>query len=88
MSKVKKLFGGGAPKVDTSGIQRQEKMLREQEDRLKAQEAQAKTAEEERKKKEAAAAAARKGRTGGQSLLSGLETGIEPVESGTRTTLG
>lgn len=90
MSKVAKVFGGGqkAPKVDTSAIQRQEKLLREQEERLKQQEADAAAAEEERKKKEAAAAAARKGRSSAGSLLSGLETGIEAVNAGNRTTLG
>lgn len=81
MSKVKKIFGGGAPKVDTSAIQRQEKMLKEQEDKLARE-------EEERKRKEAAGQRARTGRAGGESLLSGLETGVDPVEGGRRTTLG
>jgi hypothetical protein len=93
MSKVKKIFtifsdGAVAPKVATEAIQRQEALIREQENRLKEQEAAAKMAEDERKKKEAATAAARRGRSSGSSLLSGLETGIQPVESGTRTTLG
>lgn len=88
MSKIAKIFGGGAPKVDTSAVQRQEQLLKEQEDRLKAQEAAADLDEEERKKKEAAAAAARRGRAGTGSLLSGLETGVAPVDDGRRTTLG
>lgn len=88
MSKVKSIFGGGAPKVDTAAIQRQEQLLREQEARLKEQEAKAAADEEERKKKEKASAAARQGRAGGQSLLSGLETGVDPVADGKRTTLG
>ena len=88
MSKVKKIFGGGAPKVDTAAIQRQEQLIRDQENRLKEQEAKALSDEEERKKKEAASAAARKGRAGGSSLLSGLETGVTPVEDGKRTSLG
>jgi hypothetical protein len=81
MSKIAKIFGGGKPKVDTSGIKRQERLLKQQEEKLEQE-------EEMRKRKEASAAAARRGRTGAGSLLSGLETGVDPVESGNRTTLG
>jgi hypothetical protein len=82
------MFGGGQPKTDTSAIKRQEQTLRDQENRLKAQEAEQDAAEEERKKKEAGSRSARSGRTGGFSLLSGLETGVAPVSDGKRTQLG
>lgn len=77
-----------SPKIDTSGQQRQEKLLADQDARLKAQEAAQTAEEEERKRKEAASSRARKGRAGGDSLLAGLETGIAPVEGGRRTQLG
>lgn len=72
---------------DTSGLKRQEEQLSQQENRLKQQEADALSQEETRKKREAASNRAKKGRTGGASLLSGLETGITPV-SEKRKTLG
>lgn len=78
MSKVKKVFGGGKP--DTSAIEkaqkeqaRQAKLLREQEEKLAAEE---KARAEEEEKKKQAALSARRGRSGGTSLLTGLETGV------------
>jgi hypothetical protein len=84
---MSKMLGGKpkAQKVDTSA---QDRLLAEQEARLKKQEADAAAAEDERKKKEQGAAAAKRGRSGGGSLLSGLETGVTPVSEGKRTTLG
>jgi hypothetical protein len=55
----------------------QERKLAEQEAKIAAEEA-ARKAEEEKKKK--AAAAARRGRSGGTSLLTGLETGVVPED--------
>lgn len=88
MKAVSKVLGGGAPKTDTSGIKRQKELADQQDARLKQQEADQLLQEEQRKKKEAASSRARKGRSGSDSLLSGLETGITPVESTRRTTLG
>lgn len=60
----------------------------QQEARLKQQEADQLAKENERKQKEAAARRARKGRAGQDSLLVGLETGVNPVADGRRTNLG
>lgn len=57
------------PKVDTSAQKAQEKRLAEQE-------AEQAASDEERKRKEQSTLRARRGRTGNQSLLSGLETGV------------
>lgn len=75
------------PKVDNSLLKTQEKSIKEQEARLKAQEEKASAVEQERKRREAATKKARAGATGG-SLLSGLETGVAPVDPSKRTTLG
>lgn len=80
MSKIKSFFGG-APKVDTSAIQRQEQLVRDQEAKLAKE-------EEERKKKDQAKQNARTGRNSNNSLLTGLETGVTPVSDGRRTQLG
>jgi hypothetical protein len=76
MGKFKKLFGFDST-PDYSAIRAQEKRLKEQEEKLAAEEA-ARKAEEEKKKK--AALSARKGRSGGTSLLTGLETGVSPED--------
>ncbi|MGB0817845.1 MAG: hypothetical protein ACPGQQ_02975 [Candidatus Puniceispirillaceae bacterium] len=55
----------------------QEKRVAEQEAKLAAEE---KAREEEEKKKKTASLSARRGRSGGTSLLTGLETGVAPVE--------
>lgn len=55
----------------------QERKLAEQEAKIAAEE-KARAEEEEKKKK--AAAAARRGRSGGTSLLTGLETGVAPED--------
>jgi len=73
------IFGG--PKPDTSALKRQEELAKQQEDRLAAQEA-------EQKKREAATMRARGGRAGRESLLSGLETGVQPIDATKRTSLG
>lgn len=83
-----KALMGGQPKPDTSAIKRQQELADQQDARLKQQEADQLTEEEQRKKREAASSRARKGRSGGDSLLSGLETGIKPVDSGLRKQLG
>ncbi len=80
------LFGG--PKVDKAAQARQEQMLAEQDARLKKQEEEQAKAEEDRKKAEAASGRARRGRAGGESLLSGLETGVAPIDPSKRTSLG
>lgn len=82
------LFGAKQPAVDTSGIKRQQALADTQEQRLKQQEADAATKEEERRRKESASNRAKRGRSGGSSLLSGLETGIAPVADTRRKTLG
>ena len=73
MSKVKSIFGGGKPKVDTSAIDAQKKQIADQEAKLAAQEA-------DQREKEAARLRSRMGRSGtgagGNSLLTGLETGL------------
>lgn len=68
-------------KPDTSALQKQEALL-------KKQEAEQRKAEQERKRKEEAALNARRGRSGRQSLLTGLETGVTPVDDDKRTSLG
>ena len=73
-----------APKPDTSALQAQERRIAEQEKKQAAEDA-ARKAEEEKKKK--ATVNARRGRSGGLSLLTGLETGVAPVDS-RRGTLG
>lgn len=82
---MKALTGGG---VDKGAQARQQALLAEQEARLKRQEEEQTKAEEDRKKAEAAAGRARRGRAGGDSLLSGLETGVSPVDPTKRTALG
>lgn len=62
-------------KPDTSAIEAQEKRVREQEQKLAAEEKARK--EQEAKKKQSALSASR-GRSGGVSLLTGLETGVTP----------
>lgn len=88
MKGVTKALGMAPPKPDTSAIKKQQALVDEQEGRLRQQEADALSEEEQRKKRDAASTRARKGRAGGASLLSGLETGVEPVQGGRRTTLG
>lgn len=73
------MFGG--PKVDKEAQARQQKMLADQEAKVAQQ-------EQEQKMKEQAASRARRGRAGGDSLLSGLETGVKAVDATKRTTLG
>jgi hypothetical protein len=70
-------------KPKSPDMSRQNALIAEQEASLKKQEAEA----EDRKKKEAANTRARRGRSG-DSLLTGLETGITPVQSSRRSTLG
>ena len=79
MKSISKIFGGGKPKVDKSAIIAQEKLI-------KAQEQTALNEEAERKK--ALAANAPRARGARESLLSGLETGVTPVDSSKRTQLG
>ncbi len=74
------IVGGSKPKVDTSALEAQKKATAEAEARQAA-------AEAEKQRKEKAGLKAKQGRTGGNSLLSGLETGVTPVE-GRRTSLG
>lgn len=83
---MKALTGG--PKVDKAAQARQQALLAEQEARLKRQEEEQTLAEENRKKAEAASGRARRGRAGGESLLSGLETGVAPIDPSKRTSLG
>lgn len=89
MNKLAGIFGGAKPPaVDQSAIKRQQAFADTQEQRLKQQEADAASAEEIRRKKDAASNRAKRGRSGGDSLLSGLETGIAPVADTRRKTLG
>lgn len=73
MSKVAKIFGGGTPKVDTSAIDAQKKQIADQEAKIAKQ-------EEEQRAKDAAKLRSRLGRSsggaGGNTLLTGLETGL------------
>jgi hypothetical protein len=84
MGKVKRIFSPSKPKVDTSAIRAQEQRLKEQEEKLAKEEADRKAQEEQKKK---ASLSARRGRSGGTSLLTGLETGIAP-EDQKRNSLG
>lgn len=65
------------PKQDTSAIEAQEKRIKEQEEKLAAEEKQKK-----------ATLNARKARSGKNSLLSGLETGVTAVDDEKRGSLG
>lgn len=80
MTKAVSGLMGGQPKPDTSALEAQRKALADQEAR------QAKLEDEQERKKKSSARA-RTGRSTG-SLLTGLETGVEPTESGRRTMLG
>lgn len=64
-------------KPDTSAIEAQEKRLREQEKKFAAEE---KVRKEQEFKKKQSALSARRGRSGGVSLLTGLETGVTPED--------
>lgn len=83
-----KLMGKGkAPGVDTAAIQKQKDLIASQENSLNLQEKNQADQDALRKKKELAANNARRGRAGGGSLLSGLETGVTPTAE-KRATLG
>lgn len=85
MSKLNPFKKPKKPKVDTRAIEAQEKRLAEQEKKLAAEEKAREEAEEKKKK---AALNARRGRSGGISLLTGLETGVAPVDESKRGNLG
>ena len=72
-----------APKQDTSALQAQEARLKEQEEKLAAEEAEREAKDKRRRESELNA---RRGRSGGRSLLFGLETGVATDDK--RGTLG
>lgn len=68
-------MGGKSPKVDQSAMRKQAAALEAQEKRLAAQEA---AQGEDERRRDAARIRTRKGRgAGGNTLLTGLETGLK-----------